>query len=69
MDVKEEITKFVRDALESRGTSQEIRTVEIGIDEFTEYLENADLKSWIGDLWNILQDMRTIGGLIEKDII
>jgi hypothetical protein len=44
MDVKEEITKFVRDALESRGTSQEIRTVEIGIDEFTEYLENADLK-------------------------
>jgi hypothetical protein len=62
--IREEVCKFIRDRLESRGTPQEIRTVEIGIDGFTEYLENADLKSWIGDLWNILGDIRRIGDLI-----
>jgi hypothetical protein len=35
MGMREKIIKFVRDVLESRGVAQEIRTVEITIDELT----------------------------------
>jgi len=39
--IREGITKFVRDALESRDVVQEIKTVEIHIEEFIEYFEEC----------------------------
>jgi hypothetical protein len=41
--IRVEIKKFVRGALESRSVVQEIRTVEIGLEELKQYLENTDL--------------------------
>jgi 2-iminoacetate synthase ThiH len=46
--IREGITKFVRDALESRDVVQEIKTVEIHIEEFIEYLKNAGLGGFGG---------------------
>jgi 2-iminoacetate synthase ThiH len=62
--IREGITKFVRDALESRDVVQEIKTVEIHIEEFIEYLKNAGLGGLVGEVCSILMDMRGIGDLI-----
>jgi hypothetical protein len=55
MSIRGEIKKFVRDALESRGVVQEVRTVEVGLDELKQYLRNAGLD--VGDLLETLMDM------------
>jgi hypothetical protein len=39
MSIREEIIKFVMDALESKSITQEIKTVEFDLDEILEYLE------------------------------
>jgi hypothetical protein len=60
--IRGEIKKFVRDALESRSVVQEIRTVEIGLDELKQYLENAGLD--VGYLLETLMDMMRFGDLV-----
>gem|GEM_PF-944255 len=62
MSIRVEIKKFVRDALESRGVVQGIRTVEIGLEELEKYLENAGLD--VGDLLETLMDMRRFGEMV-----
>jgi len=62
MSIRVEIKKFVRDALESRGVVQEVRTVEVGLDELKQYLRNAGLD--VGDLLETLMDMMRFGDLV-----
>jgi hypothetical protein len=63
MSVTREIIKFVRDALESRGVVQGIRTVEVGLEELKKYLENSSLD--VGDLLETLMDMRRFGRMFR----
>jgi hypothetical protein len=60
--VTKEIIKFVRDTLESRGVIQEVRTVEVGLEELEQYLRNNGLD--VGDLLEALMDMRKFGDLV-----
>jgi hypothetical protein len=62
MSVTREIKRFVRDALESRGVIQGVRTVEVGLEELEKYLEYASLD--VGDLLEALMDMRKFGDLV-----
>jgi len=64
MSITKEIIKFVRNALEGRGVTQEVRMVEIHIKEFIEHLKNIGLGGWAGEIWPILFDMRKIGRLL-----
>ena len=61
MSIREEIKRFVRDALESRGVVQGVRTVEVGLEELKQYLRNNGLD--VGDLLETLMDMRKFGDL------
>jgi hypothetical protein len=60
--VTKEIIKFVRDTLESRGVIQEVRTVEVGLEELEQYLRKNGLD--VGDLLEALMDMRKFGDLV-----
>jgi hypothetical protein len=62
MSVTREIIKFVRDALESRGVIQRVRTVEVGLEELEQYLRNNGLD--VGDLLETLMDMMKFGDLV-----
>jgi len=62
MSIRGEIKKFVRDALESRGVVQGIRTVEVGLEELEQYLRNNGLD--VGDLLETLMDMMKFGDLV-----
>jgi hypothetical protein len=59
--VTKEIKRFVREALESRGVFQGIRTVEAGLEELEQYLRNNGLD--ISDPLETLMDMRKFGDL------
>ena len=61
--MREEIIKFVRDVLESRGVVQEMRIVEFDLDEILEYLEKSGVSS-IGDFWLIMEDLRRVGRIL-----
>jgi hypothetical protein len=60
--VTREIKRFVRDALESRGVVQGIRTVEVGLEELEQYLRENGLD--VGDLLETLMDMMKFGDLV-----
>jgi hypothetical protein len=60
--VTKEIKKFVRDVLENRGVIQGIRTVEVGLEELKQYLENTGLD--VGHLLETLMDMMKLGDLV-----
>jgi hypothetical protein len=62
MSVTKEIKGFVRDALESRGVIQGVRTVEVGLEELEQYLRNNGLD--VGDLLETLMDMMKFGDLV-----
>jgi hypothetical protein len=51
------------DALESKGITQEIRVVEIDVDEVLRYLK----ESRVPDLWNLwlwMEDLRRVGEIL-----
>ena len=58
-----EIKKFVRGALESRGVVQEIRTVEIDVDEILRYLRKSGVSS-LGDFWLWMEELRRVGRIL-----
>jgi hypothetical protein len=61
--VTREIKRFVRDALESRGVIQGVRTVEVGLEEELEqYLRKNGLD--VGDLLETLMDMKEFGEIV-----
>jgi hypothetical protein len=62
MSIRGEIIKFVRGALESRSIIQEMRTVEVGLEELEKYLEYASLD--VGDLLEPLMYMRKFRDLV-----
>ena len=61
--MREEIIKFVRDVLESRGVVQEMRIVEFDLDEILEYLKESGVSS-IGDFWLCMEDFRRVGRIL-----
>jgi hypothetical protein len=61
--IRVEIKKFVRDALESRGVVQEIRTVEIDVDEILRYLRKSGVSS-LGDFWLWMEELRRVGRIL-----
>ncbi|MCL7402478.1 MAG: hypothetical protein LZ168_06825 [Thaumarchaeota archaeon] len=66
--MREKIIKFIKDVLESRGTTQEIRTVEFDLDEILEYLKESGVSNWgiSGSSWKTLEEMEEYYGLEEK---
>jgi hypothetical protein len=63
MGMREKIIKFVRDVLESRGTTQEVRVVEFDLDEVLEYLKESGVSNW-GDFWLWMEDLRRDGRIL-----
>jgi hypothetical protein len=61
--IRVEIKKFVRGALESRGVVQEIRTVEIDVDEILRYLRKSGVSS-LGDFWLWMEELRRVGRIL-----
>jgi hypothetical protein len=61
--MKEEIIKFVKNILETRGVVQEIRAVEFDLDEILEYLEKSGVSS-IGDFWLWMEGLRRVGRIL-----